>query len=373
VTLVWAANMTLGYEGGSQQPYLVPTGVSSLSITAIGGGGGRVSGGGNGGFGAQLTGTFAVVPGDRVLVVVAGLGQSGSNYGKTAGGGAGGDARNGGKGGTNYGASYAYGGGGGGGASVVKIQHAIGTVTTLMIAGGGDGGGSKDSSNTGGNAGVNVSSDGLSATGGHGGANGSCTAGAAGRTGNGLGQTGFDNSYFNVAGGGGGGGVAGGWRGDAGDGCAAGGGAGSSTFDPSVVSPQFSIAPSSMSGANGQVTLTAASYRAGAVEVIDLPDGWHQVVPLGGWSAPFSVNVADTYGTPLPNIKVTFTIGDPSLALFPGSQPSVTVTTDATGTATAPGFLATSWKSGLPGHWNFDVTASSGGKSRVGSFTVTVR
>jgi hypothetical protein len=109
------------YTTNTVQSFTVPAGVSQITITATGAGGGS---GGNffgpdtlsGGNGASETGTFTVTPGETLAVVT---GQGGSG------------------GGTGFGG----GGGGGGGGSFV-----FGNGGTLLIAAGGGGGGSDSDS-----------------------------------------------------------------------------------------------------------------------------------------------------------------------------------------------------------------------------------
>lgn len=73
---------------GTAQTFTVPGCVTSITITAVGAGGGDISqsGGSPGGFGASLTGTFAVSPGDVLDVIV---GQKGYPDQYTSGGGGG--------------------------------------------------------------------------------------------------------------------------------------------------------------------------------------------------------------------------------------------------------------------------------------------
>jgi hypothetical protein len=97
--------------GGSEQPFVVPAGVSKIEVTAIGGAGGStVAGPGNSG--AKVTATLTVTPGQKLYV----------DFG---GGGAG-----------------ANGGGNGGGASDVRSES--GTLSSRLIVAGGGGGGGLD-------------------------------------------------------------------------------------------------------------------------------------------------------------------------------------------------------------------------------------
>jgi hypothetical protein len=86
--------VTFSYTGGLQT-YTVPTGVTSLKITAIGAADGS-AGAGSGGRGASITGTISVAPGDVLAVAVGGQDGSACSGGGGAGGigsvGAGSDA-----------------------------------------------------------------------------------------------------------------------------------------------------------------------------------------------------------------------------------------------------------------------------------------
>jgi hypothetical protein len=106
---------------GTGQTFVVPAGVSSMSVTLYGG-----AGGGNfpnllGGDGAEVTATLAISPGATLGVDVGGAGEFGGGVG--------------GAGGVNGGGSSAA-GGGGGGATDVTLSGA-----SLLVAGGGGGAG----------------------------------------------------------------------------------------------------------------------------------------------------------------------------------------------------------------------------------------
>ncbi|WP_066755567.1 T9SS type A sorting domain-containing protein [Crocinitomix algicola] len=70
---------------GALQTYSVPLDVSSIRITAIGAAGGE-GGLGEGGHGAQISGTFSVTPGEELTILVGGVGQSASYVGGGGGG-----------------------------------------------------------------------------------------------------------------------------------------------------------------------------------------------------------------------------------------------------------------------------------------------
>ena len=183
---------TFNYTG-AQQDFVVPDGVTSVTIEASGaqGGAGGTADGGAGAHGGTVTATIDVTPGETLAVFVGGQGgaggtndsqpgPAGSNSGGGAEGGAGGDPSGG----------AGDGGGGGGGASDVR-QGGTALADRVVVAGGGGGGGGADFDD-----------------GGAGGAGGDTTA-AAGAAGTGLGPG---------AGGGGGTQAAGGVGGDGGGG-----------------------------------------------------------------------------------------------------------------------------------------------------------
>lgn len=131
--------------------WTVPSGVTSITITLNGAGGGSVGGAGYGGKGGIVTGTYSVGVSYTYTIIVGGTGT----YGGTGGSSGGGTGYNGGAGGGGY-TAFAYSG------------------TNIVIVGGGGGGGT-GSGNNGGDGG-----DGL--------------AGASGSSGGGTAATGGSNS-----------------------------------------------------------------------------------------------------------------------------------------------------------------------------------
>ncbi len=234
--------------------YTVPTGITSLTFEAWGGGAGGGAGGtstgGTGGGAGYIQSTVSVNPGETLTVYIGGGGEGGSHnaLGTTAGGGGGGGG---------YTAVYrggtllmvAAGGGGGGGSRQAVAGGAggagggtsgIGGASIATTNGGGGGGGTPSA---GGAAGINGASDGNSGTaggslaggaGGDGrssqGADGSGALGGGGGGGNG----GAPNINITRAGGGGGGGGYFGGGGGAGTtsvtSAAGGGGGGGSSY-----------------------------------------------------------------------------------------------------------------------------------------------
>ena len=207
---------------GAVETFVVPDGVSSIHVVAIGGKGGRGAGAAaDGGFGALATADLAVTPGQQLLISVGGNGADATN----GLGGAGGFNR-GGNGGTSGSAAAGKGGGGGGGWSEVYRSEGLLAGFVIAAGGGGSGGGSGGGAGGGGAAdgtgngqsGTQGSLSGL-VTGGIGGGGGTAAGGGTnpgvnpGDTGT-VFQGGAGRSWPNDAsvgaGGGGGGGLFGG-------------------------------------------------------------------------------------------------------------------------------------------------------------------
>lgn len=207
---------------GSLQTFIVPEGVCSVRIQAIGAGGGTgasegTSLGGPGGLGTSIQGEFPVNSGETLSILV---GQRGTN-----------------------GSGTESGGGGGGGSFIWRGNgFADLTLVSLLIAAGGGGGGG-DADETNGNPGLNATipilpsnfSDGTAGNpGGAGGTNGNGgTAGNSGSGGAGILTTGGSAVGISTGGeaiiagaGGGTGDATGGFGGGAGSGNAGGGGGG---------------------------------------------------------------------------------------------------------------------------------------------------
>jgi gliding motility-associated-like protein len=212
---------------GTVQTFVVPCGVTSLTVKAWGaggsGGGADSYGGAVGGAGAFVETTIPVTAGETLTLIVGGGAGPGTNCAGGAPGGAegwGNSIFDGGKGGNAGGSGCSGGGGGGGGGSALLRSS-----TVLLVAGGGgggSGGGLNSSGATGGPGGVdgNISP-------------GSCSsAGIAGASSSGNGLIGLNKGGGDGAGGGGGGGgYLGGGGGGVAGGCdcgACGGGGGTS-------------------------------------------------------------------------------------------------------------------------------------------------
>ena len=143
---------------GAQQQFVVPAGVTSVHVLAVGGAGGSgvAPGGGAGGPAAEVSGDLEVLPGQTLYVEVGGTGIGAEGFGSEAfdGGSYGGDDA-----------------GGGGGASDVRLLSRPATDTPqslfsrVIVAGGGGGGGAGISGTTGGAGGAAGSAGGAASVG----------------------------------------------------------------------------------------------------------------------------------------------------------------------------------------------------------------
>lgn len=215
-------------------PYLcsIPSGATSINVTAVGAGGGVGRNGAFGGSGARVAVTNLTLSTPVTLsVVVGGAGVSSDN-----GGGGGGSSN------VTVGSSAnpsiiaAGGGGGGGGGSLPGGNGAAGGTSA---GGNGNGAGALGTSP----AGAGSGGTGFGGSGGSGG-----PPGGTGGTGTGGGSGGSDNSGF--AGGGGGGGYGGGSDGGIGGSGGAGGSLGITAGGATTV-----FSPASNAGADGSVTI----------------------------------------------------------------------------------------------------------------------
>lgn len=233
-------HQTFSYTGG-KQTFMVPAGVTQLTVVARGGvglGGGQVS---FAGFPGRIYAIIPVRPGEKLYVVVGASARDGGFNG-------------GGRGGYGTGTGGYYTGSGGGGASDVRAGGDK-LKDRIIVAAGGGGSGSADDTNvnqnSGGNGGGLVGGPGGSGDigGGGGTQNAGGSAGAGGGNGQpgsagalgvgGSGGSGGTGSYPGWGGGGGGGGYygGGGGGGSAGrfDSVSGGGGGGSSYIERSAI------------------------------------------------------------------------------------------------------------------------------------------
>jgi len=267
-TAASAVTETFNFTGG-QQIFVVPAGVTQITVEAWGAQGGTGDDDGTpdnnpGGDGGYVRATIAVTPGETVAVFVGGQGGNGAS----GTGGAGGF-----NGGAN-GGSVDDGGGGGGGASDVR-QGGTSLTDRVVVAGGGGGSGGRfilaQTGGAGGDGGNLIGADGGAGSGGpggtmDGGGGGTQAAGGAGGAGGpgpdgspgGLGGGGAGPNGF-ASGGGGGGGYYGGGGGEAGgggigqEGASGGGGGGSSFATPGATDVTHQ---QGVRSGNGKVVIT---------------------------------------------------------------------------------------------------------------------
>jgi hypothetical protein len=137
-----ASHHRIFHYKGKKQSFIVPTGVTHVTVVATGASGPDGLGSGScsysGGTGGVLQATIPVTPGETLAIFVGGEGGIGATCGSKSGSGSGGF-----NGGGNGGASYTGGfdvGDGGGGASDVR-EGGSGFSNRVIIAGGGGGAG----------------------------------------------------------------------------------------------------------------------------------------------------------------------------------------------------------------------------------------
>lgn len=247
------------------QTCTVPSGVSSLTVTVIGGQGGTCTDCGAGGQGGEVIATLPVKAGDTVRVWVGQQGQPQGGSGLASGG-----AR-----GTSP-SPNAYNGAGGGGSSAVAIGTSD-TAVPLVVAGGGGGGGGNGAAGNlsgaggpggaGGNPATNGARGQDSKSGTVYGRGGGGAGGSGGQAGGPDGAQGESNALFSAGGGGGGGLLRGGAGGHSANGGAfgvavGGGGGGGGGGDSSVQTPaQGLLYTTATTGGSGSVTLSTAQVQ----------------------------------------------------------------------------------------------------------------
>lgn len=334
--------------------FAVPAGVTSVTVTAVGGSGGDGIGAGPGGLGTQVTATVPVTPCETLNLSVGPAGGSAIGGGPSgaqralpgfAGHGDGGPV-----------------GGGGGGAPTALMRGG----TVLVSAGGGGGGGSDPASagNGGGGSGPGAPFTIASGTGvngsvgkagiGDAGGPGTGTAGGAGGLGHAGGGNGNDgasvlggNGGTAVNGGGGGGGGffgggGGGGRGPAGSGSGGGGGGGSSFVINGATGSSFSTAPAA---GDGSLSLTFApglpcsggvSTACGFVSVQTTAGGIEEVHP-----APVPPSPHPPPGATFPCGLIGFTVP----GLTPGDSVVITMFVPTSAVTSYYKFQNGSWRS----------------------------
>jgi hypothetical protein len=245
--------VTFGFTG-TQQTFVVPSNICSLTVTALGGQGGAEERGVAGGLGGSATATISVQPGSTLQVQVGGAGVAGQTDIPGAGGFP--------DGGAALGPANAAGGGGGGSSAV--YQGGTATSNRVVVAGGGGGSAfgfisSKSGGAGGGSAGqAGGDADGIPGSGGQGGTQMGPGMGGTGNSstsgGNGGQPNGGTGGDSLLGGAGGGGGFFGGGGGSAAigaTGASGGGGGGGSGFTPNGTG----LVQGVQTG-NGQVTIT---------------------------------------------------------------------------------------------------------------------
>ena len=254
------------YTGGVQS-WVVPAGVTQVTLDVFGAKAGNESAiGGNGG---RATATIAVTPGDTLTIVVGGMSQSPFLGGSPSGG-----FNGGGNGGAPFSLPVAYYGSGGGGASDVRIGGTD-LAHRVIVAGGGGGAaavfgpdGPSFGGAGGGLTGVtgNTAYAPYAASGGAGGNQDGSTG--SGQQGTGSNAAPSNSNIFNgVGAGGGGGGYYGGAAGSPGT-----GGGGGSGFGPAGT-----VFTTGVNGGNGKVTISylticaAGMYENGSSCVVADP------------------------------------------------------------------------------------------------------
>lgn len=318
-----------------QQFFVVPAGVTTISVDAFGGQGGSVPAGLNGGTGglggrATIAG-LTVTPGES-LNVIAGA-QGGSIPGpqnSTPAPGAPGGPLDGGPGGASVPAAAHPGAGGGGASGIVR------GIIRLLVAGGGGGASHGGNGGAGGQNGANgqkQSPAGTSVPGGGaiGGAGGSAGTGS-GNGGNGTGGDPSGQGGTGGIGGDGGGGGGGGWAGGGGGGGGTGtgdgggtGGGGGSSFGPAGTTFQTGVRTG-----GGQVTISYVDPACQpAITLVKSRVGTGPVTV--GSTVTYNFLVTNNGNTDLTSVVVT----DPLPGLSPIACPATVLAAGASMTCTA--------------------------------------
>ena len=278
------AATTQSFTTPGTSTYIVPTGVTQLSITSVGAAGAPWCTFGGGGRGAMVSGTVPVSPGEQLTVSVGGVGEicGAANAGGVGGGGS----------------ADTFAGGGGGASGVSAGAGAPTPASELIVAGGGGGAGA------GGGAGGDAGAAGSLATTGTIAQPGTDTAGGAGGSdladlnatgGNGAfgaGGNGGSGALSGAGGGGGGGGYYGGGGGAGGLPPAGGGAGGSSYFAPEA---SLTSGPTVTSDP-ATVTITDVPGPAASLSASTLSIGSE---PAGSVGPAQTVTVTDQGASPL--------------------------------------------------------------------------
>jgi sporulation protein YlmC with PRC-barrel domain len=276
----------VGVDSTGIQNWTVPSGVTSITITAKGASGGYVSGY-TPGYGTLMTGTFAVTPGQIIFILV----------------------------GQTPGLTSAYAGGGGG--TFVATGNNYSNSSVLIVAGGGGGAYSA----TGINASVGINGTGSSpGTNGNGAPASSCGGGGGGFNSSGANDTGYGGDVhaggigFKQGGAGGsnkaessyqsggfGGGAVANWHGDCYNRGGAGGGySGGSGFGPgSGNSAAYGQAGGSYNGGTSQNNNVSRVYGNGYVIITAYGGGKGGTVSMNTSATPFYTTTQNPYNLTL--------------------------------------------------------------------------
>jgi outer membrane protein OmpA-like peptidoglycan-associated protein len=233
---------------GTPQMYVVPDGVTSITVTAKGAQGNTVTGGGTGGLGGALTATIAVNPGEVLQVMVGGVTYNGGGAG-AGGGGGGSDIR---RPAFSTNSSCAF-----------TLSCAL--TQRIIVAGGGGGGGTYAGSHGGAGGQTAVAGSAGNATGGDATGGGAGTASGGGAAGSGTFTTAGEGAAAGSFGAGGNKAwVAGATGGGGGGGYYGGGGGGVS--QNSAITPQFDGAGGGGGGSSwaGGTGVSGATFSDGS-------------------------------------------------------------------------------------------------------------
>jgi hypothetical protein len=322
------------------QSFTVPADVHFISISARGSSGAHIPGGGPPGYGALVSGTFEVTPGEQLQIYV----SDNEAWGWAIGG--------------NHGeADTAEDGGRGGGASAV-----LGSTPFLIAGGGGGGGGDSGRADggRGGNAGAPEAAAGAPGNianrsgevpyPGDAGGCGGCEEGTHG----GAGESDKHNPFGGGGGGGGGGGARGGNGGEDGDATVstfidfsgAGGGGGSSYIRSGGLDTEFSLATECATGPETECEGLVQLSWGGEPTEITAVTGAGQTVPALTQFRGLTARVTDTAGVPVTGVPVSFTVpasgasGDLPGETASGETTTVIVETNGQGLASLEGMVS---------------------------------
>ncbi|MFK7784356.1 MAG: glycine-rich protein [Crocinitomicaceae bacterium] len=279
-----SGSQTFTYTG-AQQTFIVPAGVTSISVDAFGAQGGANNPATNVNYGGRVQSDIAVTPGATIYVYVGGQ-------------------ANGLAGGFNGGGSGEGGGQGGGGASDIRIGGTTYNERVIVAGGAGGGGFWSNQEVQGGLGGGLIGGNGYRTTyagspGGDGGtqtssANGTCVSFNNPAVSGGFGFGGSPTGCGCESYGGGGG-----WYGGAGSGNCRGGGGGSSYTDPAATNVTHT---QGVRMGDGEITISWAGTTPNITQIGGLPSG--SVFPIGSTTNTFIAEISGGVDTCSFNIIV---------------------------------------------------------------------